>query len=512
MLVDKNLLRRADGPGGEPRLAMLETIHEYAAERLAASGEEAAARRAHAAYYLALAEDARPVLHGPEQGAWLARLEADHDNLRAALRAALAAGDAATAPRLAGALWPFWHIRGHLTEGRRWLEEALALDGAPPVARAEALCGAGILAFYQDDYGPTAARCGESLTSFQSLGDERGMAGALTGLALVARGGGDIAGARTLQEEALARYRAAGDRCGVAESLIYLGTLGLYDGDREAARPALEEALAFNRELGDRRGIASALSLLAGDRCRQGAFAAARPLVEESLAIARDLGERRRIGQRLHLLGEVALALGDLPAARRHYQEALVICREIGARLYISRILDGLAGLAAAEDRPARAARLFGAASALRDTVGTGAPLPHVNEAFYERIQARARAALDEATFAAAWAAGRLLTPEEALAAPDEPADGAPPDPQGHGGARAPAPPASSPGAAPAGLTPREVDVLRLVAEGLTDGQVAARLFVSPRTVNAHLRAIYGKLGVASRSAATRWAADHRLC
>ncbi|HET8631472.1 MAG TPA: tetratricopeptide repeat protein [Thermomicrobiales bacterium] len=505
-LVEKSLLRRVDGPGGEPRLAMLETIREYAVERLAASGELAALRRAHADYYLALAERARPALHGAEQGAWLARLEAEHGNFRAALRATLAAGDAATALRVAGALWPFWHIRGHLAEGRRWLEEALALDGAPTAARAEALCGAGILAFYQGDYGHAAARCGESLTFFQPLGDERGMAGALTGLALVARGGGDVAGARTLQEEGLARYRAAGDRRGVAEALHYLGLLASYGGDDEAARAILEEALAINRELGDRRGVGYGLGLLGVILCRQGEYAAARPLAEESLAAGLALGERRGVGRALQLLGDIALALGDLPAARTHYQESLALFRELGDRLFVAVCLEGLAGLAAAEGWPVRAGRLFGAAAALRDTIG--APLPDFNRAFYEWNQARARAAVDEATFAAAWAAGRLLTPEEALAAPDEPDGAAPPGLAGRGVARAPA---SPPEAGPAGLTPREVEVLRLVAEGLTDGQVAARLFVSPRTVNAHLRAIYGKLGVASRSAATRWAADHRL-
>jgi len=490
-LIDKSLLRQEEGVGGEPRFAMLETIREYALEQLAASGEEEEIQNAHAAYYLALAEEAEPELNSAAQRAWLNRLEAEQPNLQAVLQRLLEHGDRETALRLGGALWRFWLSQGHLSEGRRWLEEALAGGcSASASVLAKALNGAGTLAHYQSDYGRAAELCGESLQLSRRLEDKQGIASALEGLALVARTGGRYAAARGMYEEAREIFRELGDEWGVAHSLHYEGISVWQQGKHAEALPLLEESLKLYRELEDRQGIAGVLHLL---RVAQGDPATARALCEESLNICREIGDKRGMARGLIGLGEVALGQGDPATARAAYEESIAMFRELGDRWFLAVSLDGLAGVIAAEGQFVRAARLLGTAEALLEVIG--APLPLHCRPAHERTLAALRARLDEETFAVAWAEGRSMTSEQTVAALEQP------------GVEPAAP--SSP--YPAGLTAREVEVLRLVAEGLTDAQVAEKLFISLRTVNAHLRSIYTKLGVGSRSAATRYAIEHRL-
>lgn len=487
-LIDKSLLHQGEVVDGEPRFAMLETIREYALERLAASGEAEEIEDAHTAYYLALAEEAEPELNGPEQRAWLEGLEAEHPNLQAALQCSLERGDGEAALQLGGALWRFWSARGHLSEGRRWLEDALAEDGeVPPSVLAKALNGAGTLAHYQGDYGRAAELCGKSLQLSRRLEDKRGIAAALDGLALVARSGGRYAAARGMYEEAREIFSELGDEWGIAHSLHYEGISVWQQGKYAEARPLLEESLKLYRELGDRQGIAGVLHLL---RAVQDDPATARALCEESLDICREIGDKRGMARGLIGLGEVALGQDDHATARAAYEESVAMFRELGDRWFLAVSLDGLAGVISAQGRPAAAARLLGTAEALFDSLD--APLPPHCVPDHERTLAAIRARLGREDLAAAWAEGRSMTPEQALAALEEP--GAEPD---------------SP--YPAGLTRREVEVLRLVATGLTDAQVAEKLFISLRTVNAHLRSIYAKLGVGSRSAATRYAVEHEL-
>jgi predicted ATPase/DNA-binding CsgD family transcriptional regulator len=490
-LIDKSLLRQEEGVGGEPRFAMLETIREYALEQLAASGEAEEIQNAHAAYYLALAEEAEPELNSAAQRAWLNRLEAEHPNLQAVLQRLLEHGDRETALRLGGALWRFWLSQGHLSEGRRWLEEALAGGGSASASvLAKALNGAGTLAHYQSDYGRAAELCGESLQLSRRLEDKQGIASALEGLALVARTGGRYAAARGMYEEAREIFRELGDEWGVAHSLHYEGISVWQQGKHAEALPLLEESLKLYRELEDRQGIAGVLHLL---RVAQGDPATARALCEESLNICREIGDKRGMARGLIGLGEVALGQGDPATARAAYEESIAMFRELGDRWFLAVSLDGLAGVVAAEGQFVRAARLLGTAEALLEVIG--APLPLHCRPAHERTLAALRARLDEETFAVAWAEGRSMTPEQTVAALEQPGV-------------EPAVPSSP---YPAGLTAREVEVLRLVAEGLTDAQVAEKLFISLRTVNAHLRSIYTKLGVGSRSAATRYAIEHRL-
>ena len=563
-LAGQSLVRMGAGADGAPRVAMLETIREYATERLAASGEEAtSARRAHALDYLRLAERAAPELRGPDQVRWLDRLDEEHGNLRAALAWSLERGDADAGLRLAGALHWFWHVRGHADEGRGWLERALRAAGwaagaegpaagPPRPAIARALYGAGHLAFFQGDYAAARTLLGESAARYRALGDTRALADALVLLPAVAarqgdetalaavraelaalvptltgprarasflfHGGlgallaqGDPAAARPPLEESLALFRALGDTWHITQVLAYLGLIALGRGDVPGARARHEEGLALARALKDRAHLALALNNLGEVARCQGDYEAAGALYAESLELYRRVGYRQDVPRLLHNLGCVALRQGDAGRATALFRQSLERFGALGIKRGIAEGLAGLAGVAVAaggrERGAGRAARLWGAAEALHEAAGT-APWP-ADRAEQARALPLARAALGEAAFAASWAAGRALPAEAAIALALAPLAAGPDD--------APAlPPPAAPARTtqardPAGLTAREVEVLRLVAQGLTNAQVAARLYLSPRTVDRHLSAIYTKLGVATRTAAAAFAIEHGL-
>jgi predicted ATPase/Tfp pilus assembly protein PilF len=414
-LVEKNLLRQEEGVGGEPRLVMLETIHEYARERLEASGEAEEVRRRHAEYFVALAEAAAPELTGPQQGAWLQRLEAEHDNLRAALAWSRQQAAWEVGLRLGGALWRFWFMHGHLSEGRRWLEVVLGGSGAAPApARATALHGAGVLAERQGDYGRATALHAEALALRRELGDRGGIAGSLNNLGIVAHDQGDYGRATALYEEALALHRELGDTSGIASSLNNLGLVAWQQGDYGRAAALHEEALALRRELGDKSGIASSLNNLAVVAQEQGDYGRATALYEESLALMRELGDTWRIALALNNLGEVAYEQGNYGRAVALYAESLTLCRAIGNKYVAASCLEGLAAVACAQGQPERGARLVGVAAALRAALSM--PLAPNERAAQERTVAAARAALGEDAFAAAWAKGQTLPLEQAIA------------------------------------------------------------------------------------------------
>jgi non-specific serine/threonine protein kinase len=357
---------------------MLETLREYALERLAEAGETDTQRQRHATYYLTLAETAAPQLVGPEAAAWLGRLEAEQSNLRAALDWVLTtdqAGAITLGLRLAGALWRFWYAHSYLREGRQVLEALLArdLEGADPALRARALYGASVLANEQLDLASTTALAEESLALYRRLDDERGMASALNILGTVAQNSGDYARARALHEESLVLARKSGHSWAVARVISNMGIGALYAGDYARAATHYEESLALFREGRDEWGVAMALTNLA-----------------EALQYQ---GQRER-----------ATAL---------FRESLGMHQRFGHKLGVAECLEGLAmGLAPAS--PARVATLCGAAAALREAVA--APRPAPNRAPYERVVAAARLALAEDGFAAAWATGRALTLDQAVA------------------------------------------------------------------------------------------------
>lgn len=458
-LIGKSLVRQVEAVGDAPRFAILETVREYGLERLETSGETAAIQRAHAAYFLSLAETVEPNLVGPDQTATLTQFEGEHDNLRAVLRWACEHHKTETGLRLAYALWRFWQAHGYLNEGRAWLEELLALDydaddRSPPSVRARALIGAAMLAFRQDDYRRVAALSEESLVLYRAMGDRKGIAEALNVRGLAADNLGDCQHATALHEESLALFRESGSTWSIGTALINLGLLARVQGEFARARALMEEGLILRRKLGDIWGIANALRILGLIAQDQGDYAGAAPLheeslllcktlgdrqgiafalanlghiagvqgeslratlfFEESLVLSRTLGDRRTTARALSGLGDVARQHGDAARAAALYAESLTLSRTVGHLLGVAESIERLTLIACDRGQPERAARLLGAADALRTAIG--APLPPANRAAYERTITNARAALGEEAFAAAWEAGRILSMEQVIA------------------------------------------------------------------------------------------------
>ncbi len=549
-LIDKSLMQSTEqGVNGEEerRFVMLETVREYGLEALAASGEMEVIQQAHAAYYLRLAEEAEQELGGPRQATWLKRLEREHDNLRAALGWLLERGEAKAggqhkemALRLGGALRRFWIIHSHISEGRHFLEQALAgSEGVTASVRAKALVAAANLAVIQIDYGRAELLAAESLAQFRQLGDQAGIALSLYLLGSAAWARGDTSSARPLIEEALALSRAVDDKERVAWSLFTLALLDSSQGEYARARALFEESLAMHREVGSKRGMASSLSQLAQVLfVSRGDLARVSSLLEEGLALFRELGDKEGIAASLNLAGQVAFSQGDIAAARSLaeesvllyremmgyqwsmtsalsflarvaafqgnaveartlYEESLALAREMDHKESVASSLEGLAGVVAAQEEPAWAAQLWGAAETLRSTIGV--PIPPVERDGYEQAVAAARSQLGEGNFAVKWAEGRAMTPKQAIAA------------HGETIVLSPATTGVSAPSYPAGLTTREVDVLRLVARGLSNSQIARELVLSEKTVAAHLTHIFNKTNSENRAAAAAFAIRNGL-
>jgi predicted ATPase/class 3 adenylate cyclase len=423
-LVDQSLVQPEPGPDGVGRYRLLETLRHYARERLTAAGAAEEVARRHAHHFVALAEAAEPALLGPDQVAWLDRLEADLDDVRAALRWGVDRGEAELGLRLAGALWKFWHVRWYRGEGRHWLETLLALpEPAPPVAgpvapgarhaaRAKALFGAALLAWMQSDLAAARALHTKSAALYEALEDATGIARARGGLGMVALRGGDLAAARPLLLEALARYREAGDEHGVALGLEHLGMLEVAAGDGGAARAALEESVAVQRRVGDGAVLQTALGLLGEAARMAGDRDAARQHWQEALGVARALGYRGTLVGSLLNLGALAQADGDVAGARARYGEALEAAWGSAWEL-VPWVLDQLASLALLQARPAPALRLFGAAAALRRAARWTVEPRWGRAAWRARRDdhiAAARAALPKAQARSAWAEGQGAT------------------------------------------------------------------------------------------------------
>ena len=457
-LVDKSLVVARE-EGGETRYRLLETVRQYGREKLEEPGEEAEVGRRHAGYCLGFAEEAERELGGPDQARWLTRLEAEHDNIRAALSFSLGeGGEAGSGVRLAAALWPFWFARGYLSEGRRWLEGAVSRTGpATTLARAKALNGAGWLAAYQGEYGAAKARIEEGLSLYRELGDKEGIASSLVILGSVAAmGQRDDIPVADLVEEAILLRAELKDRRTLAQLLVLEGRVALARSDLERSVALWEETLALHREAEDALGIVMCLTNI----------------------------------------GLLRLAQGNHERSATLLREGLCLARELDHKTFIQYCIIGLAGVAASQTHPVRAARLWGAAEGMSDTYG--AQFSHAGRAAidYEGRLALVRSQLDEAAWTAAWAEGRAMDSEQAVgyALEQEAAlDFTAPEPYA------------------AGLSAREVEVLRLVATGLSNAEVAEKLFLSSRTVGWHLGTIYRKLGLHSRTEATRFAADHDL-
>jgi predicted ATPase/DNA-binding CsgD family transcriptional regulator len=502
VLVDQSLVRQAEASGDDrSRFVMLETIREFAAERLEESDELETMRTRHAHYFLEVAEQAEPHLRGPAQDSWLGRLERELPNLRQALRWFRDQNDLPRALCLAGALGRFWEARGHVIEGRVVLEELLAAsttsDAALAPVLAPVLSWSGWLAVVQGDFDAARERHLQALARYREAGDERGIAFALTCLASQEIPTGDLTGAARRLDEALRRLRSLDADWELAFVLNNAGWLAQQQGEPEEAERAFAESLEFFRLAGDNVNIALTLCYLGNASRERGDCERARLLLDEGIALLRERGNPYRLGYALYMGGFVAQALGDHREALARFGQALSAARDAGDRLGYAQCFEGLAPSLAALEQPAPAVRLLGSADRLRDELGT--PLPPSEGAAVARVIAVAREALDAATFYAEWEAGRTLPIERVLAealtievavAPGE--------------ASASEGPAVGPFAVnmlPPGfdLTRRERGILTLLCQRLTNPEIAERLFISPRTAGTHVANLLGKLGAANR-------------
>jgi len=554
-LVDSGMVELREEEGHEPLLYIFEAIRENGMELLVAHGEMERSRDAHAAYYLTLSEQAEISLFSATQRAWLERLEQEFKNIRAAMQWLLAGREAISVLRIASALGQFWFLRGYLSEGRRFMAQALKVssegnEGIADLLRAKALSVAGFLALRQHDPRPAIAYLEESLALCRRLEDKPGMAASLLWLGTVEFVLGEVEAGVVKVEESHSLYREMGATGNCADALLALGTGALSRGAYDQARELLEESLAlfqaadvvhvkamdlhelgliyyaqgqythahqFSEEslelfrmLGVPFFASEVMTILAYELAALGEQARARSLLEEALIIARERENTEDLVRVLCGIGHLALLQDNLTEARSYFEEGIAKMqgRWLNPRIKwaVASCLEGLGAIVLAQEEHARwTVRLFAAAETVRAANGYYSPFG-IEQPFYEQTLAEARSQLSEKAFALAWAAGQAMTPQQAVAIGEQtlpleevslisPAIAKP----------TPAP------AIPGGLTEREVEVLRLAAMGMSNKQIADQLVLSPNTVNAHIQSIYRKIDVNSRSSATRFAIEHQL-
>jgi predicted ATPase/transcriptional regulator with XRE-family HTH domain len=426
-LVSKGLVRaeahRAIPGCQSGRFGMLETLREYAGERLAESGEVDSVRRQHAAFFLALAEEAGPQVYGADGRTWLERLDQDHDNLRAALRWAEESGEPETSLRLAAALYRFWWIRGHAVEGWRWVTRALAHDiGRRPeddrrlrLMRALALHAAGCLA--DDDTRAAQPLFEEGLAIFRTLGERRRVANTLHNLAQILGKQGEADRAWKLFAESLALWRDLEDTWGLTAVLRGIAELALDQGDYARARLVAEECLTLARQDQSTMNVANALCELGQIDLHEGNFDQACARFEESLALLGELGSQqsKSVLPRIYL-AKIAIEVGDYPGARSYLVASFRILRDLGyPGGSVAEALEVSAALAAARGRPEHGYRLAGGAEQLRQSVGI--PVPPAEKSDLDRHLGSTRHMLGEAVVEQARAAGRTMTLEQLVSA-----------------------------------------------------------------------------------------------
>ena len=510
-LVEKSLVVPRGGEQGDVRYRMLEPVRQYARDTLEEDGEGEEARRRHATFFLALAEEAEPRLQGPEDSEWLERLEREHDNMRAALSWTLQSEEEVElALRLGGALGWFWHMHGHLGEGRKWLEAALAMDGlASVILRIKALEALFWLTYDQWDLDRAEAVAQEAA----QLGAEADIDSSLAAslrimLARSAWVGGDYERDKELLEESLEISREANDKIKIVEALLQLANTAWGTGDEARAKEIYEEGITLCREVGYTYRLPGFLLSLGYVLMLEGDYERGAALNEEAVEICREHGYKGSLNYALDNLGWAALLEGDYERARTPYEESLVVSKELGDKIVASDSLEGMACISAAQGGALRAGRLFGAAEALREGVGAVPyQLNPEEESWREPYLAAARSQLGEDSWEEALAQGRAMSMEEAIEyalSAEMPSATTPSSPTSYSSL-------SSAPEHPAGLTSREIEVLGLVAAGMTSARIAKELYLSPRTVEAHITSIYHKIGVSSRSAATRFALEHDL-
>lgn len=459
LLVDRSLVI-VEPRREEERYRQLETIRAYAREKLIESNEADQMRRRHFDFFLRFVEASQPDLWGAAEQVWLDRLEAEQDNLRAALQWSLERGDYEQLLRLAGALGWFWYVRSNFVEGRRWLDQALAhCDTCVPAVRARGLDRAGTLAVLQGDY----VRASECLSAALSL------------------------------------YVASGDSKGRAWVLLQLSNTAFYRGNYAEAMATARQSLLLSEQMG-RRGYIASMQLYTGIIAYyQGDDAQAKELIKQSLPVLQEFRDGVAVARAFHTLGLVARRRGHLAEAGTLFEKSLNMAQEKGSRLDVAQAFEGLAGVACAQGQSERAVRLFGAAETARQVIGT--PLPHGIRMDFDRDLAMTRAQLDTSTFEEAWAAGRSMTLEQAVeyarttTVVQEP----------------PRTPRQAAKELYGGLTAREREIAVLVAQGKSNHAIGAELVISDRTVENHVANIMSKLGLDSRTQIAMWAVEKGL-
>ncbi len=417
-LLDHSLLHTRSAADGETRFSMLETIREYALEALTKSGEREVVARRHAEFFVNLAQEAAPLLAGAQQVVWLARLDADHDNLLAALNW-LADNEPETGLRLAVLLWPYWLRRGRFAGGRRRLErnleQTLAQNREVPTALlAQAQLGIGRLAWFQADYAASHEALSQSLALYRQLDDRKGIATALYGLGFVAASRGEHAPSRALLEESLTLKQELGDNTDLHYILTGLVIMASSEQHLMEVRALLESGLTTARREGNPRGIGLLLFNLGITAYFQDDYAAAQEALNESLKILHALGDTWAVARVMWGLGSVSCALGEHAPAQSFFNEALTIHTELRGHWEMCQVIEFIAFLAAEQAQPARAVTLLSAAAALRETLHYH-QVPVVLER-YERYLNSLQTTMDDAAFEAAWSAGQAMSLKEAVA------------------------------------------------------------------------------------------------
>jgi predicted ATPase len=411
-MVDKSLTQQLEETSAERRFLMLSTIREYALERLAESNEEVATRRAHAAYYVVLAEECGGELTScPE---WLERFDLEHQNFREALEFLIRIGDADWGLRLGSALFHFWEMREHFAEGRALLDRLLKLPGAAaPKMRARPLFYTAIFAIAQGDFTSAQKLQEESLKACRDLHDDRGVAVALNALGVTARDRGDLETARVLFEQCVATWRDLGSSIDAARALSNLANVVRLQGDLARAHALYDECLAIFHASGDSTGVAWTLNYL-GDLVQESVDSvAARSYYDESLSAFRQLGDGWGIASALCDLARLNAAQSKHQDAERLYGESIRMFQDLGHKRGVARVLECFAVSAAAQSRPGQSLRLAGAAAALRQRVG--APLIPAELSRLEKKLEPARNALTNAVGLEAWSSGWEMSLEEAV-------------------------------------------------------------------------------------------------
>ena len=485
VLIDRSLVQVVDDLE-EPRYRLLATVRQYAAVKLWDTPEAPTVRWRHAEFFSAMADEAQGGLAGGEQLLWLQRLAVERDNLIEALQWLLEESieDAA---RLASLLWPFWYRRGFYREARMWFEQILLrASEISPALRADIQVKVGQVAFLQCDYEVASEYLNSALDLVRELGDQRAAAVALQRLGSIAREQGRYDQAWDLHERSMAIWRELEDPDGVAASQDYLGFVAWLRGDFETAEEACNRALAEFQRAGDLQASATALVNLGACALYRGAHSIARQRLEKALSISRELGFQEGIAWSLHELA-IAARQTRRPAGETAPMlcEALLIHRQLGDRWRVASVLEEIAGAVLARNHPARAVEILAAAEVVRERLGT--PIPPVEAADRDAVVDQLVRRLNVSAFGAAWSDGRSRELDATIDLVVEAIDV--PDDAGSSRGRLVAPV----------LTPRELAVLELLAEGHTNREIAAALYISASTAGVHVSNILRKLGAKRR-------------